>query len=164
MGFRLPKRPAFEMFCYSETVKEDSHTALVKARADQWLRTVGMTDDDFAERIRADRIDILIDLTMHMAHSRLLVFAHKPAPVQATYLAYCSTTGLETIDFRLTDPYLDPPAQGDSDYSEQSIRLPRCFWCYQPDPDSPPVAGHYGPTTDSCGSGCVPRRQIPECL
>jgi len=71
-------------------------------------------DEDAAKLIRKDRIDILIDLSMHMANNRLLLFARKPAPIQATYLAYCSTTGLEAIDYRITDPYLDPPGQDDS--------------------------------------------------
>ena len=62
----------------------------------------------------------------------MLVFARKPAPVQVTYLAYCSTTGLPTIDYRLSDPYLDPPGMDESVYSEQTIRLPETYWCYQP--------------------------------
>ena len=82
--------------------------------------------------IRQDRIDILVDLTMHMANNRLLVFARKPAPVQVTYLAYCGTTGLGAMDYRLTDPYLDPEGQDERVYSEQSIRLPETYWCYQP--------------------------------
>ena len=64
---------------------------------------------------------------MHMAGNRLLVFARKPAPVQVTYLAYCGTTGLQTIDYRLTDPYLDPPAQQACCYAEQSIHLPQTY-------------------------------------
>jgi len=76
-----------------------------------------------------------VDLTMHMANGRPLLFARKPAPVQVAYLAYPGTTGLPTIDYRLTDPYLDPPGQNDGDYVEQSIRLPATFWCYDPQND-----------------------------
>ncbi len=55
----------------------------------------------------------------------------KPAPVQVTYLAYTGTTGLETIDYRITDPYLDP-ADSDDFYSEKSAKLTRSYWCFQP--------------------------------
>ncbi len=79
-----------------------------------------------------DGIDILVDLAMHAANNRLLLFARKPAPVQVTYLAYCSTTGLSTMDYRLTDPYLDPPGFDDRYYAERSVRLPETYWCYQP--------------------------------
>jgi predicted O-linked N-acetylglucosamine transferase (SPINDLY family) len=104
---------------------------------------MGMTDQAAAERIRADGIDILVDLTMHMAHGRPLVFARKPAPVQVAWLAYPGTTGLATMDYRLTDPYLDPP-EVDHFYSEKSVRLGETFWCYDPlceevDPGPPPM-------------------------
>jgi len=82
--------------------------------------------------VRADRIDVLVDLSLHMAHHRLLVFARKPAPVQVSWLGYPSTTGLETIDYRLTDPFLDSVGAADSCYSEKSARLPETFWCYDP--------------------------------
>jgi predicted O-linked N-acetylglucosamine transferase (SPINDLY family) len=110
---------------------------------------VGLSDTEAADLIRQDRIDVLVDLTMHMAQNRLLIFARKPAPVQVTYLAYCSTTGLETIDYRLSDPYLDPLGQDESCYSEQTLRLPQTYWCYQMDlpiPEAGPLpaaaAGH----------------------
>jgi len=80
-----------------------------------------------------------VELSMHTAGSRLLALARKPAPVQMTYLAYCGTTGLATIDYRLTDPYLDPPGSEDSCYAEQSIRLPETYWCYRPVDSAPPV-------------------------
>ena len=76
---------------------------------------------------------------MHMSNNRLLVFARKPAPVQVTYLAYCGTTGLGTMDYRLTDPYLDPPGQDEQPYSEESIHLAETYWCYQPVIETPPV-------------------------
>jgi predicted O-linked N-acetylglucosamine transferase (SPINDLY family) len=68
-----------------------------------------------------------------------LVFARKPAPVQATFAGYPGTTGLETIDYRLTDPHLDPPGRNEAFYSEASIRLPDCFWCYDPLDNGLPV-------------------------
>jgi protein O-GlcNAc transferase len=71
-----------------------------------------------------------VDLTMHMAGARPLVFARKPAPVQVAWLAYPGTTGMSTVDYRLTDPRLDPPNLNDAFYSEKSIRLPDTFWCY----------------------------------
>jgi predicted O-linked N-acetylglucosamine transferase (SPINDLY family) len=76
---------------------------------------------------------------MHAADNRLLVFARKPAPVQVTYLAYCGTTGLSAMDYRLTDPYFDPPGQNERFYSEQSVRLPETYWCYRPPIETPPV-------------------------
>ena len=87
-----------------------------------------------------DKIDILVDLAMHTHGSRLQVFARKPAAVQVTYLAYCSTTGLDTIDYRLTDPYLDPPENEDEYYSEKSVRLPHSYWCYQAPEQTPEVS------------------------
>ncbi len=74
-----------------------------------------------------------------MAHNRLLVFARKPAPVQVTFAGYPGTTGLRTIDYRITDPYLDPPGLYDGCYSEESIRLPDSFWCYDPLDNQPAV-------------------------
>src|SRR5262249_55918330 len=101
-----------------------------------------------------DAVDILVDLTMHSANNRLLTFARKPAPVQASYLAYCSTTGLGTMDFRLSDPYLDPPGVVDRDYSEETIWLPGTYWCYQPMipdlPVSPLPAARAGYITFGC--------------
>jgi predicted O-linked N-acetylglucosamine transferase (SPINDLY family) len=129
----------FEVFCYSDVRRPDGFTGLLCRHAKQWRNTVGLTDERAAQLIREDQVDILVDLTMHMAGNRMLLFARKPAPVQVTYLAYCSTTGLETMDYRLTDPHLDPPGMNDSFYSEKSIRLPETYWCYSPDEQSPQV-------------------------
>jgi predicted O-linked N-acetylglucosamine transferase (SPINDLY family) len=97
-----------------------------------------MSDAKVARMIREDRIDILVDLTMHMSNGRPLVMARKPAPVQVAWLAYPGTTGLSAMDYRLSDSWLDPPGT-DGDYSEKSIRLPESFWCYDPLTDRPQV-------------------------
>jgi protein O-GlcNAc transferase len=120
----------FAVYCYSDVQRSDRFTELIRGHAGQWRNIVGLTHECAAQMIREDQIDILVDLTMHMADNRMLVFARKPAPVQVTYLAYCSTTGLDTMDYRLTDPHLDPPGMDDANYSEKSVRLPETYWCY----------------------------------
>lgn len=130
---------AFEIFCYSNVISSDAMTNHLRRHADIWRQTVGLSDAQLAELILRDHIDILVDLTMHMEGSRLLAFARRPAPVQVTYLAYPGTTGLETIDYRLTDPHLDPPVCDESCYSERLVRLPRTWCCYLPSDDSPQV-------------------------
>jgi protein O-GlcNAc transferase len=121
----------FEIFCYSNNATDDALTPQFRKYSDAW-RDIGPLDDDqAAELMRADGIDILLDLAMHLARSRPMLLARKPAPVQVCWAAYPSTTGLTAIDYRLTDPYLDPPST-DSNYSEKSIRLPNSFWCYDP--------------------------------
>jgi predicted O-linked N-acetylglucosamine transferase (SPINDLY family) len=133
-------RKCFEIFCYQSWRHSDWITAGCRARADVWREVFGQDDERIAQTVRQDRIDILVDLTMHMAKNHLLVFAQKPAPVQVTYLAYCGTTGLGAMDYRLTDPYLDPPGEDERLYCEQSVRLPETYWCYRPEQEVPPVS------------------------
>jgi predicted O-linked N-acetylglucosamine transferase (SPINDLY family) len=121
-----------ELFCFAQVVRSDAMTLQFQQRANAWRNTVGVSDDQIARQIREDQIDILVDLKMHTAENRLLVFARKPAPVQATWLGYPGSTGLTAIDVRLSDPYLDPPGMDESTYSERTIRLPDTFWCYDP--------------------------------
>jgi protein O-GlcNAc transferase len=128
-----------EIYCYAEVARPDGMTERLRGLADVWRDTVGLTDEQMAGMVRDDQIDILVDLALHTANNRLLAFARKPAPVQATWLGYPGTTGLSTMDYRLTDPFLDPPGADDSCYSEWSIHLPDTFWCYDPHNDQPPV-------------------------
>src|SRR5262249_18268607 len=129
-------------------------TRRIRRHADAWRGVTGASDEELANRVRADQIDILVDLAMHTARNRLLLFARKPAPVQVTWLAYPGTTGLSAMDYRLTDPHLDPPGMFDAFYSEESIRLPQTFWCYNPltelAPPSPLPALENGMTTFGC--------------
>jgi len=130
--FSNHNRQAFEIFCYAHAGRPDAVTERIGGYVDGWRSIVGMSDEAAARKIREDRIDILVDLTMHMGNNRLGILARKPAPVQAAWLAYPGTTGLSAMDYRLTDPYLDPPGLNDYFYSETSIRLPDSFWCYDP--------------------------------
>jgi predicted O-linked N-acetylglucosamine transferase (SPINDLY family) len=129
----------FEIFCYANLVRPDAVTDRLRGHADVWRSTRGLSDEQVGELVRSDQIDILVDLAMHTAGNHLLVFAHKPAPVQVTWLAYPGTTGLSTIDYRLTDPYLDPPGLFDACYAEGSVRLADTFWCYDPLTESVPI-------------------------
>ena len=145
-----------EIFCYSDIRAPDSITNSLRESADNWRNTGHLSDQQVADLIRADGIDIMVDLTMHMAGSRLLVFARKPAPVQVTYLAYCSTTGLDAMDYRLTDPYLDPPdRKTEGMYSEQSVWLPQTYWCYLEPPTGLEVGPPPGEAVGHVTFGCL---------
>jgi predicted O-linked N-acetylglucosamine transferase (SPINDLY family) len=130
---------SFEIVAYSNVLAPDDFTARLMGFTDRWCSIVGMDDAAVAARIRADRIDILVDLTMHMEQNRLGVFARKPAPVQVCWLAYPGTTGLSAMDFRISDPFLDPPGGDEDVYSERTVRLPDTFWCYNPLRSEPEV-------------------------
>ncbi|HSZ55891.1 MAG TPA: tetratricopeptide repeat protein [Tepidisphaeraceae bacterium] len=124
-------RSAVEIFCYSNVIRPDFMTARFQTLAGTWRDIAKLSDEQAADQVRADQIDILVDLSLHTAGNRLGIFARKPAPIQATWLGYPGTTGLTRIDYRLTDPYLDPADQ-EENYVERTMRLPHCFWCYQP--------------------------------
>jgi len=122
----------FEVFGYASIRKSDEYSRRFESLADGWRLINGVADDVVAQMIRNDGIDVLVDLALHSAGNRLPVFARKPAPVQVTFAGYPGTTGLSAMDYRLTDPYLDPEGESDAFYSERSIRLPHSFWCYDP--------------------------------
>jgi predicted O-linked N-acetylglucosamine transferase (SPINDLY family) len=130
----------FEIYCYTSTMSPDAVTTRLQAAADVWREVWTLSDEQLAAQIRQDGIDVLVDLSMHMGGNRMRCFARQPAPVQVTYLAYCGTTGLDTIDYRLTDPYLDPPGSEEGIYAERSVWLPESYWCYQAPASAPPVA------------------------
>jgi protein O-GlcNAc transferase len=129
-------RQRFEVYCFNAGAYRDEMTDRIESKVDMWRDIFAMSDEKAAELIRADGIDILIDLSLHTASNRLLVFARKPAPVQVTYLGYCGTTGLDAMDYRLSDPYFDPPDDPNSSdsncYSERTVLLPHAYWSYEP--------------------------------
>jgi hypothetical protein len=101
IGTRRPSR---------RSVKEDDATALLRARTDQWHQTQQLSDDQLAELIRRDRIDILADRVGYMADNRLLVFAGKPAPIQVTAWGEPTGAGLKAMDYLLGSRVLMPEA------------------------------------------------------
>ncbi|MBI3570209.1 MAG: tetratricopeptide repeat protein [Gammaproteobacteria bacterium] len=129
----------FESFCYAAVMHPDDVTAHLQGLADHWKSIIGLTGTQVANMIRADGIDILVDLAGHTGNNALKVFTYKPAPVQVTWLGYPDTTGLSTIDYRLTDAFCDPPGN-EAFHIESLLRLPGCFLCYQPLAGAPDVA------------------------
>jgi predicted O-linked N-acetylglucosamine transferase (SPINDLY family) len=128
----------FAIHCYSSVERPDAFTDLIAAHADTWREVRALDDDALSRVIRDDRIDVLVDLNMHMSNGRPLVFARKPAPVQIAWLAYPGTTGMEAVDYRLSDPRLDPEGF-EHHYTERTLRLPDSFWCYDPLTEGLPV-------------------------
>lgn len=127
----------FETFVYSVGLVDDEQTTQLRVLSDHWLAAVDLSNEALAERIRADEIDILIDLAGHTAEHRLLMFAAKPAPVQASWAGFSGTTGVAEIDYVIADRWVVPPEE-ERNFSERIVRLPRCYVPFTPpEPDVP---------------------------
>ena len=152
---RLHDRSAYEVICYSGAVREDDVTRRLRKEADSWRSTLGVSDEDLADRIRSDQIDILVDLSSHTAGHRLLVFARKPAPVQVTAWGYATGTGVETMDYFFADPVLVPEEERRY-FAEEVIDLPCCV-CYEAPPYAPQVSALPVLAGNPFTFGCVNR-------
>lgn len=128
-----------EVFCYAEVAVPDSTTTRFKSLSHHWRETWGRSDNELANTIREDAIDILVDLAGHSLDNRLLVLASKPAPIQITYLGYCNTTGMTTVDYLLTDETVDPVGL-EKYYVEELVRLKHGFTCFAPPSNAPSVS------------------------
>jgi len=133
-------RRGFEVFAYADVARPDAITQRLRGLVDVWRDLGGHDDDAVAAQVRADRIDILVDLAGHTGGHRLGVFARRPAPLAISYLGYPDTTGLGAIDYRLSDARADPPGIADRRCRETLIRLDGGFLCYRPPEDAPGVA------------------------
>ena len=134
-------RTRIELFAYSTQGQRDAVTDRLQALAEHWVPLVGIPDAAIRERIEADGIDVLIDLSGHTRHDRLGVFARRAAPVQAHYLGYFASTGLTEMDYWIGDEILTP-AGTDSHFSEQVWRLPRVWLSYDGKAGAPLIDWH----------------------
>ena len=126
-------RGKFSITCYSliEESRHDKTTQSIKNECDQWRDIYHINNHDAARQIIEDKIDILIDLNGHTKNNRIGIFRYKPAPIQINYLGYFGSTGVNSIDYWLTDQVIHP-ADTTELSSETIIRLDRCWVCYQP--------------------------------
>lgn len=124
-------RRQFEIFAFYLFPRDDHVTERVERHADHFIRLSGFTARQQAEAIRAQGIDILVDLAGHTGQNGLLAMAHKAAPVQVSWLGFPATTGLTAVDYKFSDEVTDPP-DVDDQYTEQLYRLPVFFTCYRP--------------------------------
>ena len=120
-------RSAFEIFAYSYGPDDgSSYRKHIEATCEHFMDVRGELPERTADRIRADEIDILVDLNGHTANSRLEIFAGRPAPVQVAYLGYPGTTGAPFIDYFISDRVATPPGF-DKEFTEKIVYLPGSY-------------------------------------
>ncbi len=132
-------RDQVEVYAYGSVLRPDEVTARLSQLADHYRPVGGLPDEQVYAAIRADRIDVLIDLAGHTAGNRLQLLAARPAPIQCTLFGYPNTTGLAAVDYRITDPLSDPEGVTESLATEALLRLPEVPWCYAPPQADVPV-------------------------
>ncbi|MBU1427048.1 MAG: tetratricopeptide repeat protein [Gammaproteobacteria bacterium] len=128
------------LHAYYNHVVDDATTRRIKKHFAHWYPVTGMSDVALADKISAEGIDILIDLSGHANNNRLPVFARKPVPVQASWMGYPGTTGLTTMDYYLADRHLLPQGRFDDQFTEKIVQLPASA-PFLPSREAPPVSG-----------------------
>jgi predicted O-linked N-acetylglucosamine transferase (SPINDLY family) len=129
----------FEVWGILSHTWRDGKTDQLKGYCDHWLEAGGLSNEALAKKLRELEIDILIDLICHSQGSRVLTFARKPAPVQITMIGMQQTTGLDAMDYRITDAIMDPPGLTEAYHSEKLIHLPFAF-VFQPHANTRPLS------------------------
>jgi protein O-GlcNAc transferase len=114
------------LYAYHNNPQNDDITERLREVIPHWRQVEHLSDPDLGQLIRDDGIDILIDLSGHTGKNRLLMFAGKPAPVQASWIGYPLTTGLQSIDYYLSDQFFTPPDELGDQFSEKLLLLPAC--------------------------------------
>ena len=127
-----------EVVCYNNQAGSDDLTRRLAAVATEWHEVFRLDDDALADRIRADRIDLLFDLSGHTEGNRLLAFARRPAPIQITWIGYPGTTGMTAMDYLIADRF-HIPIHLEAHYREQILRMPDSCVCFDPPVEAPAV-------------------------
>ena len=128
----------FSVHCFSMLIRPEEVLPELREAADTWEDIFFLSDEEVTDLIRKTEIDILVDLSGHTAFHRLLVFARRPAPVQAEWIGYFHSTGMTSIDYFITDPVTTPPGSGQL-FSETPVFLPHTRFCYGPPEYAPDV-------------------------
>ncbi len=131
-------RTTIETFYYMSRACSPAASAECRSLAGHWRDVWGLDDHQLADRIRKDRIDILVDFSGHFDDNRLGVFFQRPAPVQVAFPNYPGTTGVEQIDYVFTDAWTTP-AGCENEYAEKPYRLPYGYLAYRPSVEMPPA-------------------------
>ncbi len=158
-------RSQFHVTVYANGLRRTEAIEALRHRADMWRITTHLSDEQLAQVIRADGIDLLVDLHGHTPGNRLLTFARRPALRQLTLGGYPATTGIRAIDYRVTDATTDPPGS-ETLYVEKLLRLPEVSWVYQPPVEAPPVPKPASANRRTFTWGCLnhPAKLSPPCF
>lgn len=135
---QLSQTGSLSLYAYYNHIVEDDMTQRLRKNFAQWHAAPRLSDAELADKIRADRIDILIDLSGHTARNRLLTFARKPAPIQVSWIGYPGTTGLQSMAYYLCDRYWMPQGGLDWQFTEKPAYLPAAA-IFQPAAQSPAI-------------------------
>lgn len=159
-------RDNYEIYAYASVQRPDETTSRLRALADHWRPIAGLPDERVFDQIRSDGIDVMVDLSGHTAGNRILTLAPRPAPVQATLFGYPNTTGIEGVDYRISDPVSDPPGMTESLYVERLLRLPECAWVYVPPLTAPEITPLPAQGRRTFTFGCLnnPAKISDQCL
>ncbi|WP_027776940.1 tetratricopeptide repeat protein [Paraburkholderia caledonica] len=134
----LSRDPDLSLHFYYNFGVNDHFTEKLRSHADSWHVVANLSDAELVKKISSDGIDIVVDLSGHTAHSRIIALAHKPAPIQASWIGYPATTGMTAFDYYISDRFITPPEHFEDQFVEKLALLP-AIAPYMPPPNCPPV-------------------------